>query len=318
VSVQPAEQTSRDKSHPRLVIFGCGYVGSAVAVEALRRGWSVTALTRNHARSAELEAMGVRAVCADLAHDEWHAGIPHEQDFVLNCVSSGGGGLEGYWRSYVEGTRSIIEWARHGCAATYVYTGSTSVYPQGNGERVEELSPVGGGSEASAPLLEAERLAREAHKFSRWFILRLAGIYGPGRHYLLDQLRAGATLFPGTGTHRLNLIYLDDIVAAIFACFDAPAPVRDAVFNVADDYAAPKQEVAAWLAAQIGCAEPAFAHDKPARPVDGIVVRGRSGPVPDRVIDNSRLKRVLGWSPRYPDYRAGYAAILRVKSESER
>ena len=214
--------------------------------------------------------------------------VDREQDVVLNCVSSGGGGLEGYRRSYVDGIRSILAWAGQGVPATFVYTGSTSVYPQDRGEVVTEDSPAGeGGSEAAAPLLETERMVRESSCFQRWFVLRLAGIYGPGRHYLLDQLRAGATEFPGTGTHRLNLAHRDDIVAAILACATAPDSVRNAVFNVAGDTAAPKAEVTAWLAQQIGCAAPRFAQDPDARP-PGCAARARSQRTGAGSIDQQR------------------------------
>ena len=298
---------------PRLVIFGCGYVGTALACEARARGWRVTALTRNAARGAELREHGVDVVAADLASDAWHGSVSHAQDYVVNCVSSGGGGLPGYWRSYVDGTQSILHWAAAGVAATFVYTSSTSVYGQGGGEVVTEESATGGGSEASEPLLAAEKLVRDSTVFRRTIILRLAGIYGPGRHYLVDQLRAGASLFPGTGTHRLNLVHRDDIVSAIVACLVAPDEIGSSVFNVADDAPSPKGEVAAWLAQRLGVAPPQFAHDLDAPPAAGVSpVRGRSGPVPDRIISNARLKRVLHWSPRFPDYRVGYEQILKT------
>lgn len=295
----------------RLLIFGCGYVGTALARRARERGWRVVALTRNPARGEELRGCGVEVVAADLAESGWHDQVSRDQNYVVNCVSSGGGGLPGYWRSYVDGTRSILQWAGMELPATYVYTSSTSVYGQGGGETVTEESPTGGGSEASEPLIVTENLVRESRAFRRAFVLRLAGIYGPGRHYLLDQLRAGATLFPGTGAHRLNLVHRDDIVSAILACLDAPASIVGGVFNVADDAPAPKAEVAAWLAERIGVPAPQFAQDLPAtsRP-EVSPVRGRSGPVPDRYISNARLKDVLGWAPRYPDFRAGYQAIL--------
>ena len=299
----------------QLLIFGCGYIGGAVAEAALARGWTVTALTRNPVKAAALAAKGIAVVTADLATPGWHAAMAREQDIVLNCVSSGGGGLDGYRRSYVDGMRSILAWAGEKCPATLIYTSSTSVYPQDHGEVVTEDSPVGaGGSEAAGPLLETEQLVQTAHGFARWFVLRLAGIYGPGRHYLLDQLRAGATVFPGTGTHRLNLAHRDDIVTAILACATAPATVRDAIFNVAGETAATKSEVTAWIAQQIGCAAPAFARDGGELPGGVARVRGRSGPVPDRLISNARLTATLGWRPQFPDFRDGYRQIFEAEA----
>jgi len=296
---------------PRLTIFGCGYVGSAVAAAALAHGWQVTAMTRNADTATRLRARGIAVVVGDLSRRDWHDAIDPEQDFVLNSVSSAGGGLPGYWQSYVEGTKSILNWTKSAPGVTYVYTSSTSVYPQHEGEIVDEESSVGGGSSASEPLLEAERLVTTSACFARWFILRLSGIYGPGRHYLLDQLRAGANEFPGTGIHRLNLAHRDDVASAITACFSAPGNIRDQIFNISGDVAVSKAEVTTWLANQINVPVPRFVGDPDGPPVDVTVrTRGRSGPVPDRVFNNQRIKSELGWRPQYPDFRDGYQAIL--------
>ena len=67
-------------------------------------------------------------------------------------------------------------------------------------------------------LLESEAIVQEAQdQLGQYFILRLAGIYGPGRHYLLDQLQSGSGVIPGRGDYRMNMIHLEDIVRAIKA-----------------------------------------------------------------------------------------------------
>ncbi len=283
-----------------LVVFGAGYIGCAVARAAVASGIEVTALTRNPERAAELRADGVRTVVADLADKAWSDEIPAGADYVLNCVSSGGGGLDGYRHSYVDGTAQIAAWTRRARVGTLVYTSSTSVYPQGGGAEVDESAPTEPASDRAALLLEAERLSAAA-EVNRVFILRLAGIYGPGRHMILDSLQHGLPL-PGAGTHRLNLAHRDDIVAAIMACFAAPPTVPGGVFNVADDHPAPRAEVAAWLAAKLGLPPPAFE--------PGATTSRRRPETPDRVIRNGRLKSTLGWQPQYPDFRAGYESLL--------
>ena len=290
-------------ANKRLVIFGCGYVGTAVALEAATRGWSVTALTRNAASAIVLREQQIETVVADLAGDAWHAQIAGDADFVLNCVSSGGRGVDGYRHSYVDGMRSILAWARRrGAAGTLVYTSSTSVYPQGGGMTVEESAPTlaAEAGERAKLLLAAEDELRAAEgAVGRWFILRLAGIYGPGRHHFIDQVRAGEAA--GTGEAHLNLIHRDDIVAAINACFNAPATVRNEVFNVVDDAPARKAAITAWLATQLGVAPPRFT---------GEAVSERRGLTPDRVISNAKLRRALGWAPRYPSFCEGCANLL--------
>lgn len=293
----------------RLLILGCGYVGAAVARQARAEGWAVAALTRNPAKAAALESEGIPAVAGDLAGTDWHDRVGRDFDFVLNCVAAGGGGVEGYRSSYFAGMESVLAWARQAKIGTLVYTSSTSVYAQGEGARLDESMPAEGRSDTARILVDTERLLREpapghAQAIGRWFILRLAGIYGPGRHSLLDELRAGSAQIPGTGTHRLNLAFRDDIVDAIMAAFRAPMTVQNEIFNVADDTAATKQEVVAWLAAQLG---------RPVPPFSGVADARRSA-VPDRIIANDRIKSVLGWAPRHPTFREGYAEILSEAS----
>lgn len=288
-------------SGKRLVVFGCGYVGTAVAVAALGRGMTVTALTRNAVTAAALRSKGIETVVADLASRDWHGKIPPNPEFVLNCVSSGGGGLEAYRRSYVEGTRSMLEWAkRGGTMGTLVYTSSTSVYPQGDGVIVDESAPTpsSSASDRARLLLQAEDEIRAAVGVChRWFLLRLAGIYGPGRRHLVDQVRSGEVA--GTGERHLNLVHCDDIVGAIMACCTAPSLVASDVFNVVDDVPTPKADVVAWLAAEMGVPVPSFT---------GEPISAGRGNTPDRIISNTKIKARLKWSPRHPTFRDGYGS----------
>jgi nucleoside-diphosphate-sugar epimerase len=285
----------------RLVVFGCGYVGAAVARWGDAAGLKVTALTRNPATALLLREVGLSTVVADLAGSAWHDDIPGEPEFAVDCVSSGGGGVEAYRRSYVGGMESILGWARaKGRIGTLVYTGSTSVYPQGDGARVDETMPATARNERAQLLLDTEaRLAAAGEAVGRRFILRLAGIYGPGRHHLLEQVKAGA--ISGFGQHHLNLIHRDDIVDAIAACLAAPATVANEVINLADDGAATKAEIVRWLASTLGVVEPTFT---------GEPAEGRGMGTPDRVIVNRKAKALLGWKPRYPTFREGYAKLL--------
>lgn len=291
----------------RLVIFGCGYVGSALAQTALAAGARVEALTRNPEKAAALRAAGLAdVVVADLSATDWHRQLAGRADLVVNCVSSGG--PHAYRASYVGGMASILAWAVKAGQpiGTLVYTSSTAVYPQGGGAVVTESLPAEGATPNGAIIRESEILLQQAAPAAvrRHFILRLAGIYGPGRHHLLDQLRAGADRLGGAGEHRLNLAHRDDIVSAIMACLGAPAAVGSEVFNVADSAPASRAEVVRWLAARLGRPEPAL---------DGSATARRGGaPMPDRVINSARIRRVLGWHPRYSDYRMGYEKLLSL------
>jgi nucleoside-diphosphate-sugar epimerase len=258
-------------------------------------------LTRNPEKASELREMGAGVVLADLAGTAWHDKVPVAPEFALNCVSSGGGGVESYRHSYLAGMESILAWAQQrGAVGILVYTSSTSVYAQGGGVEVDETMPTVAATDRAQVLVDTEsRLASAADVAGRWFVLRLAGIYGPGRSHLLEQVRSGT--IAGVGDHHLNLIHRDDITAAAAACLAAPDTHGSDVFNVADDSRTTKAQMAAWLAAELGLPAPRFT---------GEPFGGRRALVPDRVIDNRKLKRLLNWRPRYPTFREGYASLL--------
>jgi len=309
-----------------LFILGCGYLGQHVAREAQKRGMRVTALTRNETQAAALRAQGLGTIVADLASEDWHALAPSEVDYVLNCVSSGAAGaaragasatsasedkLAARRRSYVDGMRSLTGWmGKAERVGTVVYTSSTGVYPQGGGVVVDEDSPTAPPkTDTRAGILTAaEQILQDdcPSAPTRWFILRLAGLYGPGRSHLLDQILKNGAPIGTPVSQRLNLVYVEDAVAAIWAAFAAPASLANRIYNVADDAPAPKREVLTWLAEQVGAPPPNFYNSATASAAETSARRV----VPDRVISNARLKRELGWQPRYPDYRAGYARLL--------
>ena len=309
-----SEQTTPAPPTPAgpVMIFGCGYVGTALLRRLRAAGVAVGALTRNPDKVAALRGLGAAPVIeAELDDRGWHGDLAGDFGAVVNCVSSAGGGLDGYRKSYVEGQKSVLAWARERRVGQFVLTGSTSVYPQGGGAVVDESAPTDGAPDTGRLVLASERLLREAgDAFGAWHILRLCGIYGPGRHYLLDQLRAGVTVFPGSGAHTLNTIHRDDIADALYLVLAKGGPDNSGIYNLADDRGAPKREVVRWLAAQIGAPPPDFDPDRVSPRL-----RRRGGPMPDRRIANDRFKTVFGWRPRYPDFREGYAAIFRAEAE---
>lgn len=295
----------------RLVIFGCGYVGTAFAEEALRRGWEVTALTRNAEQAERLrDSLEIEVMEADLAGDDWHSRLDPAGAIAVNCVSSGGGGEAGYAHSYRAGMESLLAWAARGPLERLVYTGSTSVYPDFQGAWVDEDAPVEASTALNRILLETESLVAEGVKAGQargGDILRLAGIYGPGRHHLIDQLRQGNTRFAGYGEHYLNLIHRDDVVE-VFLRLIGRSEEGLRLHNVSDGHPARKEAIVEWTAEQLRLPRPSFHPElRTARQQRRQLVNGRP---PHRRIDSSRLRAALDWHPRYPDYRAGYRELL--------
>lgn len=305
----------------KIAIFGSGFLGCRFARLACEAGHSVSALTRNPQRASELWAMGVKNVAENLLHeDAWHERFAEpEYDLVVNCVSSAGGGMDGYRLSYLDGMESIFRWCKKGHHVRhFVYTSATSVYPQVNGELVAETDVPDTLTPSGQLLLEAENLVSEGSRlghFDRATVLRLGAIYGPGRHHLLDQLRSGQTTFPGGGDFILNHIHVDDAVAAIYAAHSRhePAP-QYSVYNVTDSVYPTKAEVLQWIAGQLEIDPESIAFDpesQTARAMRRQVPGFGSGTMPNRRVDCSLIASELGWKPAYPSFREGYAGLLR-------
>ncbi len=296
------------KAEKSLMIFGSGYLGKELGRAALERGWRVLGLTRNQEKAENLEVGGFAKVwVADLATPDWWKEIVEVPNVVVNCVSSGGGGLEGYRQSYIGGNRSIMGWVavhpeRERFKDTpFVYTGSTGVYPDAKGEWVtEEEAREGDGGPRGDLLLDAERVVREAAPslFQRYFILRLAGLYGPRRSFLIEQVRN--RLVRGEPDSYLNLIRVEDAAGAILKCLDSPEDFGSRIYNVADGQPGKKEEIVEWLAVELGLEGPFFEAEQ--------AMSWRAAK--NRRISTEAIRKELGWKPDFADYRKGLKPLL--------
>ncbi len=133
-------------------------------------------------------------------------------------------------------------------------------------------------------------------------VLRIAGIYGPERS-TLARLQAGAVRLPERGGGRISRIHVDDLVEAIRVALERGEP--GAFYCVADDRPAPQEEPVMWLCERLGLPPP------PRVPLESLHESLRG----DRAVSNARLKD-LGWLPRYPDYVAGFTALLEAEGRS--
>lgn len=289
------------------MIVGCGYIGSALAKRLLGAGVEVGALTRNAGKADSLHKMGVsEVIVAELDSDAWHEQLDLKYEAVVNCVSSAGGGLVGYQKSYVDGQKSLLAWAQQGEPEVICYTSSTSVYPQDEGVWVDETASTEPASEAAALLLQAEQiLLQEKIWRGRRYVCRLGGIYGSGRHYLIDQIKCGEPVLPGKGQHHLNVIHCDDAVGAILATLDTDKTVPSGIYNVCDGRPARKTEIAEWIATSLKLPCPTF---DPKLVTSRLQRRG--GSMPDRKISSQKLQDASKWKIKYSSYQQGYVKFL--------
>ncbi|MFO1488280.1 MAG: SDR family oxidoreductase [Verrucomicrobiota bacterium] len=286
----------------RVLIVGCGYVGTPLGAELVRRGHEVFGLRRNPAAAGELQAEGIRPVFADFTQRDQLESLPRNFDWVVNCAAPGGGTVEGYRALYLEGTNNLLGWLRAHPPRHYVYTSSTSVYGQNDGSWVDEQSATEPGTETGDILVATEQLVLKetVGKFPAT-ILRSTGIYGPGRGYWLRQFLAGEARLEGQGGRFLNMIHRDDLAGSIIAVLLRGRPGQ--IFNACDCEPVTQRGLYTWLSEQLGRPLPPSVGENPES------LRRRA--VTNKRISNGLLRREIGQTFLYPSFREGYAAELK-------
>jgi nucleoside-diphosphate-sugar epimerase len=288
----------------RVLIIGCGYVGLPLGAALAAMGNEVFALRRAAWSVAERGCAGLVPLAGDIAKPEDLARLPAGYDWVVNCVSSSSGGPEGYRAVYVQGMRNLLEWLAARPPRKFVYTSSTAVYGQNDGSVVDELAPTEPLVETARVLVEAERLLIEAER-QRGFpavIMRLAGIYGPGRGYWLKQYLSGEARIESGGGRILNMIHRDDVVGAVIAALQKGRPGE--IYNAVDDEPVTQLGCYQWLATALGGALPPAASEGPGTSAK----RGLT----NKRVSNRKLKDELGYTLRYPTFRQGYEAEIEA------
>ena len=285
----------------RLFCFGLGYSAMHFAERLRAEGWTVAGTCRSAEKAARLASRGIdpfrfdrgrplddpRTALAAATH--LLSSVPPDEagDPVLDHHGADLARLEG------------LAWI--------AYLSTTGVYGDRGGGIVDEDSPLEPTSARAGRRVEAE-----ARWLALWrqhglpvHIFRLAGIYGPGRS-AIDQLRAGTARRVVKPGHVFSRIHVEDIAGALYASLTRPRP--GAVYNLCDDNPAPGEEVVAHAAALLGMAPPPLVPIEAAR----LSPMAESFYRDNKRVSNARIKRELGFRLKYPDYRAGLAAILRA------
>ena len=290
----PGSPNTMDASTPkRILIAGCGYVGSRVAENLAVGGSEVFALRRGLSVARE----GVTSISADLSRIETLGVLPEKIDAIIYSAGAGAANEAAYRAAYLDGVENLIRSLadRGDSLPRIVFCSSTAVYGQERGEWVDEETPARPRRWNGELLLAAERVlgARAANSI----VVRLGGIYGPGRKRLVDSVREGrARLRPET--HFTNRIHRDDAAGILAYLATAQAPEHRCYLGV-DDEPADEAEVLSFMADELGVAKPPDAQgdEVPAR---------RAG---SKRCSNARI-RAEGYVFRFPSFREGYANML--------
>lgn len=284
----------------KILIAGAGDVGSRLALLLVAEGHEVWALKR---RPAALP--GVQVLTADVTRPETLAALPVGLDVLVVALAPGEPGAEAYRRVYVEGTRNLMQALTGQALRHQFWVSSTSVYGEDAGEWVDEATPAHPASATGRLLLEAEAVARAAP----WpcTVLRLGGLYGPGRHRLLRRVDSGevVTTLPAAWSNRIHVEDAAGLLAHLLRQALAGVTPPPLCLGV-DDAPSPQHEVLAWLAQAM------------ARPP--LPTWQQPGAMPGAATGKRVRNRALhasGYALRYPDYRAGYAQVLRAAGPAD-
>jgi nucleoside-diphosphate-sugar epimerase len=275
-----------------VLVAGCGWLGTALARRLIARGDRVTGVRRDPGRAATLAALGVEPLALDLSAPGAGDRLPPAEAIVA-CQAAAAEGEGAYRAAYLDANRALLGAASRWRAA-FVYTGSTGVFGQRDGGDVDESTAPAPASGTGEVLAEAERLVLDAAAAgARASLVRLSGLYGPGRVGILERVRAGAlALGPGDDAW-MNFCHQEDAVELVLAALDrAPA---GAILHGSDARPARRREVVEWIAARLGIAAPRTE---------------RAPPGPNRRILSARTRRLLGVELRYPSFADGLAPLV--------
>ncbi|MHB0806701.1 NAD-dependent epimerase/dehydratase family protein [Stutzerimonas nitrititolerans] len=279
-------------NRPSVLIAGCGDVGSRFGLQMSRAGWTVYGLRR--------EAAGlpvpILPVAGDLLSGQCPRNWPNaELSYLVYAASASQHDEPGYRQAYVEGLRNVLGWLeqRGQRPKRLLFLSSTGVYGQNQGEWIDETSPTEPNGFTGQVMLEAERLALNSGLPAT--LVRMGGLYDPARPWLQNQIRAGLRVDREPPQYS-NRIHRDD--AAGLLAFLLQADLRgvalDDCYLGVDNDPAPLHEVVDWLRERLDVTH--WAEQSMTR---------RAG---SKRCSNARA-RALGWTPKYPSYRDGYARV---------
>jgi nucleoside-diphosphate-sugar epimerase len=281
------------KLQMRLLIFGFGFTGAALAKRLQPKGWKVTGTSRRAAQRAALCAIGIEGLDPDDSAQVLAAA--RAADAILVAAPPGDGGCPGWAALHGAELHRTRPWVG--------YLSTTGVYGDRGGRWVFETTPTAPMSPEAHRRVVAETAWMSLADACPVGIFRLPGIYGSGRS-ALDRVRTGdarSLIKPG---HVFSRIHVDDLAAGLERSIRRPD--RAGVYNLCDDEAAAPAEVNAYAAELLGLPRPP---ETPYEP-EALSPMARRFWAESKRVSNAKAKAALGWRPLYPTYREGLKAVL--------
>jgi len=281
-----------------LFSFGHGYSARALSRLLLPQGWQITGTTRTADKAAALRETGITPLI-------WPGGdiSPALKQATHLLISAGpdaaGDPVLNAHRSQITAAAPHLRWVG--------YLSTTGVYGDHQGGWVDETTPLTPSTTRGHHRVVAETAwqALATETGLPLHIFRLAGIYGPGRGPFA-KVRNGTArriIKPGQVFSR---IHVEDIAQVLAASITQPNP--GAIYNLCDDDPAPPQDVIGHAATLLGLPlPPAVDYD-----TAEMTPMARSFYAESKRVRNDRIKKELGITLKYPDYRSGLQAMINV------
>lgn len=286
------------------LLIGAGDLGTEIGLRLAAAGRCVVAV-RRRAALVPAPLVGVAGDVSDGLPDlPAFDGAGDGPRLLVICLTAGGRSEERYRATFLDGVDAVLrDVAARGWAperALFVSSTGAMGHAQNGDAWVDETSSDAADTPTGRVLAEAEQnFLAGLPVGTRGIVVRPSGLYGPGREWFIDQVRAGNLADPDRMTNR---IHRDDAAAAVVHLLTVSAEA-DELYLLTDDAPAPAREVATLLARELGVdTEPLTGHEGAARPSA------------TRRLSNARL-RGTGFTLTYPTFREGYASILAGEGE---
>lgn len=287
---------------PHLIIAGCGYVGRRLALQLADR-YDITGLVRTASSGEALASEGIRATVLDLDRVRATAAIPErlDQEAIVYLTPP---------PSFGESDLRLDRFLQLASVPpkTFVYISTTGVYGDTEGAMVDESTPVAPRTDRARRRVTAEEMTRVwcTERHVRRVVLRVAGIYGPGR-LPIERMRKGEAIVREDQAGISNRIHVDDLVTACIAAITNPE--ARGVYNITDGAAVSASTFLRTLAELAGLPPPPQVS----------MVEAQLTFSPERLtflnesrrVSNERMLKHLGVKLRYPDFVEGIRQSLQ-------
>ena len=286
-------------STKRVLIAGCGDLGLRVAqLLAIENSTNLSwGLRRQPNLDSTHDIPSFTWIAADLTQPDTLRDLPKDITHVLYTAAPNARTEADYRAVYREGLERLVLAVAAPSLQRVLFVSSTAVYGAHGAQWIDEDTPTAPKSFNGQVLLETEQWLYKQNAQFETLSLRLSGIYGPGRSYLLERLRTGQATAPMTESHWVNRIHIEDAAAAVVHLMNLPNPKP--IYLVTDSTPLPMRVLYDALAKLVGGPTPP-AGDAPAS-------------IGSKRLSNARL-RDSGFTLKWPDSREGHAALMSEKN----